>query len=546
MPVSKPKRREESGRTVTVEYKRKKKPKSSSSGGSSRKSSSKRRTRDRDREDAYVYDDDDDPPSRAADRDDRPRSACSSRSQHSTLSNQDDLPSVLEEEVTPADSISQVAFNGPPPRHRASAKRHTLPPISEQSSKPPPPSPPRRPANRNSLLDTLFRRKSTPAPPSPRLTSCLTCGSDDVPVPRTAKLACGHTMCHACLRRLFRLAVTDPSHMPPRCCTSTPIPLSHVEHLFDTKFKITFNKKFDENSTKDRVYCPAPRCGTWIRPAHFHTSSSGKKYATCPRCRTKVCTLCSARSHKSADCPSDPEIARLVAQAQEEGWQRCYNCHAMVELREGCNHMKCRCTAEFCMVCGSKWKSCECPWFNYANLPDPDRLRDMRVPEDVQVVYRRVFDAQAARPGGARAPAVREIPVRRGEFRVDTYAEEVEARRRQERLDEDLARRMQYQNVMDAADRTRHRYREETIGLGNAAGHHLNEDFRRSGRGPGAPSMAGFGDEAMGRRGERSSGRRREVRRSAPPVGGGLPGDFLGSESILGFGPGGRRVGMRS
>ena len=25
----------------------------------------------------------------------------------------------------------------------------------------------------------------------------------------------------------------------------------------------------------------------------------------------------------------------------------------------------CHCTAQFCYVCGSKWKTCDCPWFNY-------------------------------------------------------------------------------------------------------------------------------------------------------------------------------------
>ena len=29
---------------------------------------------------------------------------------------------------------------------------------------------------------------------------------------------------------------------------------------------------------------------------------------------------------------------------KEKGWQRCYSCSAMVELKEGCNHMTCRCT----------------------------------------------------------------------------------------------------------------------------------------------------------------------------------------------------------
>jgi hypothetical protein len=77
--------------------------------------------------------------------------------------------------------------------------------------------------------------------------------------------------------------------------------------------------------------------------------------------------------------------------------------------------------------------------------------------------------------------------------------------------------------------------------LGNAAEHFMNDDYRRTGRGPGEGTMINFGDAAMGMRGERASGRKKRSSKSSrpPPVmGGGLVGDFLGSESILGMGPG--------
>jgi hypothetical protein len=85
------------------------------------------------------------------------------------------------------------------------------------------------------------------------------------------------------------------------------------------------------------------------------------------------------------------------------------------------------CTAEFCMLCGLKWKSCNCPWFNYETV-EADRLNHMRV------------------PGG--------------------YDDEIRARRRQERRDEDLARRMADIHV------------EEYL-VGNAAPHHMNERYIR-------------------------------------------------------------------
>lgn len=70
--------------------------------------------------------------------------------------------------------------------------------------------------------------------------------SDDIPTHKSAKLKCGHRMCHSCLKRAFRLSVKDPQHMPPKCCTSAHIPLKHVDRLFDTDFKKTWNRKFAE------------------------------------------------------------------------------------------------------------------------------------------------------------------------------------------------------------------------------------------------------------------------------------------------------------
>jgi hypothetical protein len=124
----------------------------------------------------------------------------------------------------------------------------------------------------------------------------------------------------------------------------------------------------------------------------------------------------------------------------------------------------------------------------------------------------------------------------------------MEQRRRQERDDEELARRMQVHSIVGepSIDARRQRHRrvhpeeENVIAVGNAAEHFMNDDFRRTARGPGEGTMINFGDAAMGMRGERASGRKkRDPRSSRPPpvANGGLVGDFLGSESILGMGP---------
>lgn len=197
--------------------------------------------------------------------------------------------------------------------------------------------------------------------------------------------------------------------------------------------------------------------------------------------------------------------------------------------------MTCRCLAEFCMICGSKWKSCDCPWFHYRDLPDLDRLTNMRVPDEVSVVFRRVMDA-AGIP--VQAPPAAPTQARR----QPTYDEELDQRRRQERLDADLARRMQLGLILNPEDEPRDRHREAHIaawGLeNNEAG--INDNFVSNAANV---VMSAFGDAPMGRRGDRESGRRSRARQvTQTGADEGLVPNFLGDESVLGVGPSVRRA----
>lgn len=146
-------------------------------------------------------------------------------------------------------------------------------------------------------------------------------------------------MCHSCMRRVFKVSIKDPQQMPPRCCTEDPIPVEHVDRLFDISFKKTWNRKFAEYSTRNRIYCPSRRCGEWIKPNRVQKLRDGRKIATCGHCKTEVCCACNGKAHRSKDCPRDDATNEILEQAKEFGWQRCFHCREMVELREGCNHM---------------------------------------------------------------------------------------------------------------------------------------------------------------------------------------------------------------
>ncbi|KAL8657414.1 MAG: hypothetical protein Q9226_001950, partial [Calogaya cf. arnoldii] len=58
-----------------------------------------------------------------------------------------------------------------------------------------------------------------------------------------------------------------------------PPPEKRVEcltcKLFDLKFKMKWNQKYQEYTTMNRLYCPARGCGEWIKPANIHVDTTG-------------------------------------------------------------------------------------------------------------------------------------------------------------------------------------------------------------------------------------------------------------------------------
>ncbi|KAI8937123.1 hypothetical protein NX059_006336 [Plenodomus lindquistii] len=371
----------------------------------------------------------------------------------------------------PARDPIRSLFSSRPSVRRASAALKpppspSTPVVRSQSAK--------EPNRRSGIFSSLFRppQSRTPVPVAkevPRV-DCLVCMNDDLPVNKTVKLACGHRMCHSCLKRQFTLSVQDPQHMPPRCCTTDHIPLKYAERLFDDKFKILWNKKYQEYTTANRLYCPAKGCGQWIKPSRIRMDTTyGRKYARCGSCQTKVCVLCNSKFHTRKECPRDEETNRVVEMAKEKGWQRCYNCKAVVELKEGCNHMTCRCTAQFCMVCAAPWKTCNCPWFNYQHIEDDDRLNGARIPHAVnQDVVEVIEFPEEPAPPLARRPSTR-------------TRHRSERSRDVDRADQVLAAHLQSQARREPRPTASEVRRSDPIGqvygIGNSGGHHMNESY---------------------------------------------------------------------
>ncbi|KAB8262097.1 hypothetical protein BDV32DRAFT_136800 [Aspergillus pseudonomiae] len=181
---------------------------------------------------------------------------------------------------------------------------------------------------------------------------CCTC-FDSFQSSDMVGLECGDLYCTDCLKSLFMRATKDEQLFPPRCCRRH-IPLSLVEKQMTTEEMDVFQRAAIEFSTTNRTYCSNTDCGRFIVPTNIVAQQAKCKY-----CGSLTCTVCKNTFHHD-DCPEDTALQETLELARSQGWQRCVSCKAMVELTIGCYHMRCNCKAEFCYLCGRKWKSCRC------------------------------------------------------------------------------------------------------------------------------------------------------------------------------------------
>ncbi|KAI1661645.1 IBR finger domain-containing protein [Daldinia decipiens] len=192
---------------------------------------------------------------------------------------------------------------------------------------------------------------------SPEL-DCLACGEKYIYLD-VMRAPCGHLYCRECLAQLFRSAMSDESLFPPRCCQQN-IPLRGLVFSLPKELIREFRAKEVEFSTPRRTYCHQPECSAFIPPKN-HVGD----IAICMDCGVQTCITCKGPSH-NGDCPDDKDLQEVLELAQEHGWQQCYNCLSLIELSDGCYHMTCKCRSEFCYLCGTPWKNCDCRhWDEY-------------------------------------------------------------------------------------------------------------------------------------------------------------------------------------
>ena len=189
-----------------------------------------------------------------------------------------------------------------------------------------------------------------------RCSECISCFEDFQPK-EVIKTTC-HSYCKDCFERLVANAVENEAQWPPKCCLNE-IPTKTVLKHVSGELKKKYEKCREEFSipVDERIYCAQPDCSMFIKKSQmqkqFRKARCSKGHFTCLECRQLA--------HPDVmDCPNNADMAALQRIARQEGWKRCYRCKMLVEHKEACQHMTCRCGAEFCYVCGQIWRSCSC------------------------------------------------------------------------------------------------------------------------------------------------------------------------------------------
>lgn len=154
----------------------------------------------------------------------------------------------------------------------------------------------------------------------------------------------------------------NEQNWPPKCCL-TAVPLKVVLLALDAKGRNEYKNKAAEYAIApgERLYCPGTACHKFTPPCRKLSPGSTRLSQKCPHCSLKICPMCRGEAHAELqDCPQDYGLNATLESANDAGWQRCYRCRAMIELTVGCRHITCKCSAEFCYVCGLKWRTCAC------------------------------------------------------------------------------------------------------------------------------------------------------------------------------------------
>lgn len=183
-------------------------------------------------------------------------------------------------------------------------------------------------------------------------------------------------------------------------CTAVPLE-TDIESfvppdIFETyvRFMVVAVLREQESDNELLVWCPNPECGIPLvgwdpNMATSSTSTCPLDRAECPACFWVFCTRCYKPYHTGITCEGQ-DIDYLDIWRSEKGTKvkQCFQCRELVEKNAGCNHITCRCGAQWCWLCNEKFEGGHfsqglCNGFQFA---EGDSIPEARVAAQVRAI----------------------------------------------------------------------------------------------------------------------------------------------------------------
>ncbi|CAM4897906.1 unnamed protein product [Rotaria socialis] len=194
---------------------------------------------------------------------------------------------------------------------------------------------------------------------------CVTCCCDmNESIPMTALKSCGHWLCNQCWKQYIETTVKSIKiiRCPEWNCYSH-LDVGTILSLVNIRCMNIYERNIEKclvNLSRSYVKCPSKSC-----PLIVQVIDSGMDHVRC-RCGHQFCIDCKQEPHFPARCSSYREYIDEVyrngdltteynAKILVRG-RNCVSCNYFIEKNGGCNHMTCRCGAQFCWVCTGYWK----------------------------------------------------------------------------------------------------------------------------------------------------------------------------------------------
>ncbi|XP_047096555.1 E3 ubiquitin-protein ligase RSL1-like [Lolium rigidum] len=215
--------------------------------------------------------------------------------------------------------------------------------------------------------------------------SCTIClGNTDISKIHAVE-GCGHRFCVSCMKEHVKVKLRNgmlPACPQDGCTTKLTVKGSKI-FLSPQLLEIMVQRiREGQIPAAQKIYCPYSRCSALmslsevIHPlqesSSMYTVVGAATLRKCVKCRGSFCISCKVPWHDRISCydykrrypHAHPEDTKLQKLARKRLWRQCVQCNHMIELAEGCYHMTCVCSCQFCYTCGKEWKnnkaSCFC------------------------------------------------------------------------------------------------------------------------------------------------------------------------------------------